>query len=209
MPNETVWGWELRGGDLPSRAYRGRGTSSAVTSGHEVLRVRLTPQYKGIAFWPTSGLRGTKKIARKLAAEAPSRRSWLRAVGNTVRHVDADGNRGRPRGVLVVGPTLTCHFWINILPLAHDPLLSHYITVDDLRALGPRLYVRPAVIPSFLVLDAEGFPVDWFPAPLDRAYPPRCARAAPRPGVAADPLELTAAVRTQLASYERTTTGQH
>jgi hypothetical protein len=148
-----------------------------------------------------------KKITVILAD--PSRRQlartdehWLVAAGNTFCY---PAGRREARAVLVVGNTLTCHFWLNILPMLRDDALRLYITIEDLQALdgrrlrahgarrrlaeGSRLYVRPTMIPSFLVLDADGFPVDWFPAPL------------PVAGAVADPAALLAAVRRQLAEY--------
>ena len=90
--------------------------------------------------------------------------------------------------MLVVGDTLTSHFWLNLLPLAHDPLVRHFVTVDDLQTVASRLHVLPDRVPSFLVFH-HGFPVDWFPAPLPRARE------------AVDPGSLVQAVRRRLQAY--------
>lgn len=63
---------------------------------------------------------------------------------------------------LVIGETLTSHFWLNILPLAQNPRLRLFVTEQDLIALGPRLHIRPLVVPCFLVF-ANGYVIDWFP----------------------------------------------
>lgn len=112
---------------------------------------------------------------------------WLEAVGNTVRH-----GRSPPRGVqaaLVVADTITCHFWLNILPLVKEASIRHFLTVADLEAISDRLHVRPSVVPSFIVFRG-GYMVDWFPAPL------------PRAGLAANPHSLVDVVKKRLLRYE-------
>lgn len=114
-------------------------------------------------------------------------------VGNTVRM----GGAAAPPDValvLVVGATLTSHFWLNILPLATEPRMRYYVTEGDLRAVVDRLHVRPTCVPAFLVL-RDGYPVDWMPAPL------------PPPGQVADPAELVARVRDRIAHYRSPTQG--
>ena len=114
---------------------------------------------------------------------APCEEQTLDAVGGTVR-----GQRTGVYAVLVVGDTLSSHFWLNLLPLARDPQVRHFVTVDDLALVAGRLHVLPDLVPSFLVF-YHGFPVDWFPAPL----PP--AREA------GDPAALVRTVRRRLADY--------
>ena len=111
----------------------------------------------------------------------------LEAVGNTIRH--RTPVKQGVHAALVVGDSLTSHFWLNILPMAQDAALRFYVTVDDLAALAGRLHVRPDVIPSFLVFSDTGFAIDWFPAPL------------PAPGQAVEHTALVEAVRSRLRSY--------
>jgi hypothetical protein len=92
------------------------------------------------------------------------------------------------RAALVIGDTLTSHFWLNILGLSSDSSLRYYIVEEDLGAVCGLLHVIPDVVPSFLVFQS-GFVIDWFPAPL------------PNPGCAVDPLVLLGMVRTKLSSY--------
>ena len=117
----------------------------------------------------------------------------LENVGRTVRHRRTGTASPHHNGVhcaLIVGSTVTCHFWLNILPLAADPALRYFITVDDLQAVVDRLHVRPTVIPAFLVFCPQGFPIDWFAAPL------------PGAGEAVEHGKLLQAVRQRLRAYE-------
>lgn len=70
-------------------------------------------------------------------------------VGNTLRM----GGATMPPDValvLVVGSTLTSHFWLNILPLAPESRMRYYVTEGDLGAMVDYLHVRPTVVPAFL-----------------------------------------------------------
>ena len=107
----------------------------------------------------------------------------LQRIGNTVR-----AERSGLYAVLVVGDTLTSHFWQNLLPLARDPSVRHFVTVEDLQTAAPWLHVHPTLVPAFLVFQ-HGFAVDWFPAPL------------PRPMEVVDPVALVESVRCRLRSY--------
>jgi hypothetical protein len=88
---------------------------------------------------------------------------YLQCTGNTVRYNNF--NKNEVIGVLVVGGTITCHFWLNILPLCDEHSIRHFITIQDLSLLADRLHVQPKVLPCFLVL-VEGYVIDWFRAPL-------------------------------------------
>ena len=111
----------------------------------------------------------------------------LADIGNTIRN--SHGNRRHPvQAALVVGNTLTSHYWLNILPLARNPALRYYITEDDLQTISDRLHVHPNIVPSFLVF-YYGYIVDWFPAPL------------PPAGGVQDPLALLATVQECLQQY--------
>jgi hypothetical protein len=126
----------------------------------------------------------------------------LHPVGGTVRLLLREPGAGSPRGAepallprvlgaLVVGSSLSCHFWLSILPLARGDggALRCYIREADLAVLGDRLHVpRPAALPAFLVF-VDGFAVDAFPAPLPAGEP------------TADPLSLIAQVRERLRRY--------
>ncbi len=94
----------------------------------------------------------------------------------------------RVLAALVVGSSLSCHFWLSILPLARDGALRCFIREADLAVLGDRLHVRPAALPAFLVF-VDGFAVDAFPAPLPAGEP------------TADPLSLIAQVQERLRRY--------
>ena len=111
----------------------------------------------------------------------------LHPVGNTVRY---DRGHGRVIGVLVVGATLTSHFWLNILPLCHSDTIRNFITASDLQQICDRLHVQPKAFPCFLVL-VGGYIVDWFLAPL------------PSPGEVADPQELIQAVLDKIVTYRK------
>jgi hypothetical protein len=110
----------------------------------------------------------------------------VRAVGNTVFHEKGAGSGAY--AALVVGPSLTSHWWLNILPLAQDAAIRYYITEDDLLCIEGRMHVVPEVLPAFLVF-RSGYVVDWFPAPL----PPR--------GDLVDPVSLINRVRERLRDY--------
>jgi hypothetical protein len=110
---------------------------------------------------------------------------WLQPIGNTVQY---EKHTSSVIGVLVVGGTLTSHFWLNILPLCRDETIRYFITVNDLAAIVDRLHVQPMALPCFLVL-AEGFIVDWFLAPL------------PPPGEVVDPVELIQTVLDIMMTY--------
>ena len=114
----------------------------------------------------------------------------LQEVGNTLRNTQMGGTsrRHNVQAALVIGNSLTSHYWLNLLPLARNSCLRYYITEDDLEELADRLHVYPQVVPSFLVFH-HGYIVDWFPAPL------------PPPGCAQDPLSLIATVQDRLAQY--------
>lgn len=114
----------------------------------------------------------------------------LEEVGNTIRilHMNIPGKRYPVQAALVVGTSLTSHYWLNILPLARNPCLRYYITEDDLESMVDHLHVYPDVLPSFLVF-YHGYAVDWFPAPL------------PAPGCAHDPLQLVSSVQARIDRY--------
>ena len=126
---------------------------------------------------------------------------YLEPVGNTLKH-------GHPstkviaalivsaRAVLCwggqqVSNTLTCHYWLNILPLSRDPsapgpprpaagaAIRFYITEEDFVFMSDLLHVQPSMLPCFLVF-RHGYAVDWFPGPLP---PPGCPT--PRGGTTA------------------------
>lgn len=113
------------------------------------------------------------------------RQQLLQPVGNTLRE---QAHQRGVHAVLVVGNSLTCHFWLNLLPLVRSARVQHFVTQDDLACVADRLHVRPTVVPSFLVV-SEGFIVDWFPAPL------------PAAGEAAEPKALLSAVHERLQRY--------
>lgn len=117
-------------------------------------------------------------------AQKPSEQ-FLEPVGNTVRE---QKHRRGVHAVLVIGQSLTSHFWLNILPVACNPRIQHFVTQSDLEQIADRLHVRPTVVPSFLVM-SDGFVVDWFPAPL------------PTPGHAANPQVLVDSVNERLRAY--------
>lgn len=82
-------------------------------------------------------------------------------AGETVRLPEGGGTRF----VLVAGPGVASRWWLSVLAFCPDPAVRYWMSREDLEGLLPRLHVRPAVTPSFLVLQ-NGWPVDWFPAPL-------------------------------------------
>jgi len=108
-------------------------------------------------------------------------------VGNTFR---LEGACASVVLVLVVGETITSHWWLNLLPLCDSELVRFFITEADLRAVAAtgRLHVRPTHAPAFLVL-RNGFVVDWLPAPL------------PEPGAPANPKALLASVEARVRTY--------
>jgi hypothetical protein len=57
----------------------------------------------------------------------------LEVVGNTVRE---QAHRRGVHAVLVIGQSLTCHFWLNILPVARDQRVQHFINLADLELTG-------------------------------------------------------------------------
>lgn len=107
-------------------------------------------------------------------------------VGNTFRLV------GAPVVcvALIVGPGLTSHFWLNILPLSPKSFVRFFVTESDLTKIAPLLHVSPRVVPSFLVFK-HGFAIDWFPAPL------------PAANCAADPMALLRAVVQKTLDYNQ------
>ena len=112
-------------------------------------------------------------------------------IGNTIHnsHLLSHGNRRNPvQAALVVGNTLTSHYWLNILPMARNPALRYYITEDDLQTISDRLHVHPNIMPSFLVFYYR-YIVDWFPAPL------------PPAGGVQDPFALLTTVQERLQQY--------
>jgi hypothetical protein len=109
-------------------------------------------------------------------------------IGNTIRYKKGHGKG--VIGVLVVGATLTSHFWLNLLPLCHSATIRNFIKASDLQLIYERLHVQPKAFPCFLVL-VSGYIVDWFLAPL------------PPPGEAADPQELIQAVLDKIVIYEK------
>lgn len=78
--------------------------------------------------------------------------------------------------MLVVGPCFPSHYWLSILPLARDPALSYFIRQSDVRQVADHLYVRPDVVPAFMVA-VNGYFVDAFPAPLPSTEQPVDPRA--------------------------------
>lgn len=114
---------------------------------------------------------------------------YLVPVGSTVRHVVPDAGAKSLHAALLVGDTLTSHFWLNILSLCRDARVRYFLTESDLQLVSERLHVRPELLPCFLVF-VGGYLVDWFPAPLP---PASCA---------VDPMELLAKVCQQLQTYQ-------
>lgn len=110
----------------------------------------------------------------------------VQCIGNTVRY--NNHRKNEVIGVLVVGGTITCHFWLNILPMCGDHTIRHFITIQDLSVIADHLHVQPKVLPCFLVL-VEGYFVDWFRAPL------------PPPGQAVDPNKLIQLVLATMITY--------
>ena len=110
----------------------------------------------------------------------------VHCIGNTVRYTNYKKNE--VIGVLLVGGTITCHLWLNILPLCGEHNIRHFMTLQDMAFIADRLHVQPKVLPCFLVL-VEGYFVDWFRAPL------------PPPGEVVDPNQLIQRVLAILVTY--------
>lgn len=95
-------------------------------------------------------------------------------AGNTVVLQDGGASSSPVLLVLVVGDGPASRGWLRLLAAAGPPAMRHWMTRADLDTVSPHLHVQPTVTPCFLVF-RQGWPVDWFPAPLPRPGEPEAA----------------------------------